>query len=160
MGKTSKTRKTSNPPKSGPHNGSALGTKELLWVKDPNSGLLSAINTKDLEGYRTPVHLGRQVETELLPSAQEALVVLAAHILPLVETVRQMLKLTWVEHVYEESTGIEHVVIPAPFFEPTELKRLWLAAGYSVQQDKRQFASQDGLQEALRGGADLGKKWH
>lgn len=143
-----------------PLNGKALGTRDLLWIKDPSTGLMQAVNKIDLEGYRVPVHLGRQVETELLPSALEAHAILQTNILPLVEKVKELLQLTWVEHVYEESSGIEHIVIPAPFFEPPELRRLWLAAGYVMQKDLRQFATQDGLQEALLAGADLGKKWH
>jgi hypothetical protein len=51
----------------------------------------------------------------------------------------------------------EHVVIPTVVYEL--YKPQFDAAGFEKAPDLRQFATQDGLKEALLGGADFNKKW-
>jgi hypothetical protein len=103
-----------------------------------------------------PVHLHRDTNVALTESGQEAEVTLNVHCYPMLESLKEVVQIPWVAHVMEES-GWENVVLPKPLYDV--FAREFQQAGFSVAPDRRQFASADGLEEALKAGSNFNKKW-
>lgn len=107
-----------------------------------------------------PVHVKRDMLTcPTGPSAQEALHALYSVMAPMLSALQGELDIPWVAHVQESSVegDYEHWVIPSPIYQA--FKPSFDSAGFVIAEDKRQFASGDGLREALLNGSDFNKKW-
>lgn len=103
-----------------------------------------------------PIHLHRDTSVELSASGQEGIETLNLHCYPMMEALLETIEIPWAAHVIEEN-GWESVVIPKPLWEV--FKREFAQAGFTEAPERRQFASADGLEEALRMGSDFNKSW-
>lgn len=105
-----------------------------------------------------PVHIARDTTRTHTSSSQHALEIVYSVVLPAMAALVEEIHVPWVEHVYEATSDLEHIVMPRPLY--AQHKATLLAAGFNIMPDLREFASADGLEEALRAGAQLGKKWN
>jgi hypothetical protein len=104
-----------------------------------------------------PVHVARDTTRASTPTSEEALSIVYLQVLPVMAALMAEVDIPWMDHVFEATVDLEHIVMPRPMY--VQYRSTLLAAGFKLMPDQRQFACADGLEEALRAGAQIGKKW-